>query len=121
MERLDDQTELQLLRTANLQFNDFFALFAERPVVGTQREVAALVGIEDTLKSVGAVLNITMGAEQRHAISEELGRYRRNLLRLRHELARMQQAAITSRAQLFVRLRHLSDAKAWCAAAKECS
>jgi hypothetical protein len=119
MERVENHLRAQLLLRANAQLSQFFASFAEAPVEGTRRELEALRQVEDTLQAVGAVLR-TAQDEPQTGIGEQLVCYRRNLLRLRQELARMQQAALISRALVSARLRHLHGAQAWCATAKEC-
>ena len=55
------------------------------------------------------------------AIRQELARYRENLLRLRNELARMQESAVGCRIRLDGRLKHLHAAQAWCAASRGAS
>ena len=52
------------------------------------------------------------------AVRDELARYRANLVRLHHELAVMQNAAMGCRARLSERHKHLHAAQAWCAASR---
>jgi len=118
MERIDDQAALELLRRANDRFGRFFARFSGAPVLGTDEEVEALLQVERTLQSVGAFLDGRLQRSQAAEVRDELERYRQNLLRLRQELAVMQNAAMGSQARLLARQKHLHAAKAWCAASR---
>jgi hypothetical protein len=53
-----------------------------------------------------------------HEVRAELARYRENLVRLRRELATMEESAMGSRARLYSRQKHLHAAQAWCAASR---
>jgi hypothetical protein len=121
MERIDEQCSLELLRRANERFRRFFAHFSGAPVLGTDKEVKALLQIEQTLQSVGGFLDGRLQSNNHPQIIDELARYRANLVRLRHELAHMQNAAIGCRAQVASRQKHLQAARAWCAASRETS
>jgi hypothetical protein len=121
MERIDDQASLELLRRANERFSRFFARFSGAPVLGTDEEVESLLQIEQTLQSVGAFLDGRLQDNKSSHICAELARYRTNLVRLRHELACMQNAAISCRGRLAARQKHLQAAKAWCAASRATS
>jgi hypothetical protein len=118
MERVDEYDSLQLLRRANDRFGRFFARFSGAPVLGTDEEVEALLQVENTLQSVRAYLDGRLQCSQAAAIRDELARYRANLIRLRHELAVMQNAAMGCRARLSERNKHLQAAQAWCAASR---
>jgi hypothetical protein len=121
MERIDEQASLELLRRANDRFGHFFARFSGAPVLGTDEEVEALLQIERTLQSVGVFLDGRLQRNKAVQVCDELARYRVNLVRLRRELAHMQNAAIGCRAQLASRQKHLQAAKAWCTASRETS
>ncbi len=118
MECIAHQAGLELLRQANDRFGRFFARFSGAPVLGSDEEVAALLQVESTLKSVGVFLDGRLQRSENSALRDELARYRANLLRLRHELATMQTAAASCQRQLLDRQRHLHAAKAWCAASR---
>jgi DNA repair exonuclease SbcCD ATPase subunit len=118
MERVDDKANLELLRRANQRFDHFFARFAGAPVLGTTEEVEALLQMEATLKSVGAFLDGRLQSSQADLVRDELACYRANLVRLREELARMQNAANHCRTQLSARQKNLHAAQAWCAASR---
>jgi len=118
MERLDEYDSLQLLRRANERFGRFFARFSGAPVLGTDEEVQALLQVEQTLQSVRAYLDGRLQQSQTATVRDELARYRTNLIRLRHELAVMQNAALGCRARLSARQQHLHAAQAWCTASR---
>ncbi|MGD0930716.1 MAG: hypothetical protein ABR902_08705 [Candidatus Korobacteraceae bacterium] len=121
MERIDDQASLELLRRANERFRRFFARFSGAPVLGTDEEVEALLQVEQSLQSVGALLDGRLQGNKSTAICDELAGYRTNLVRLRQELAIMQSAALSCRARLAMRQKHLQAAKAWCTASRATS
>lgn len=118
MERIDDYDSLQLLRRANDRFTRFFARFSGAPVLGTDEEVEALLQVEHTLQSVRGYLDGRLQGSQTVTVRDELARYRANLVRLHHELAVMQNAALGCRARLAERNKHLQAAQAWCAASR---
>jgi hypothetical protein len=118
MERIDEHDRLQLLRRANERFGRFFARFSGAPVLGTQEEVEALLQVESTLQSIRGYLDGRLQHSQSTAVRDELARYRANLVRLHHELAVMQDAALGCRARLSARQKHLHAAQAWCAASR---
>ncbi len=111
MERIDEQASLVLLRRANERFRGFFARFSGAPVLGTDEEVEALLQVEQTLQSVGAFLDGRLQRSKTAQVCDELAHYRVNLVRLRHELATMQSAAIGCRARLASRQKHLQAAR----------
>jgi hypothetical protein len=115
---LDINESRDLLRRANAQFARFFQRFCGAPVMGTSEEVAALLQLERTLQSVGALLDGRLQALEGHEVRQELACYRQNLVRLRDELARMQESAVGCRVRLDSRLKHLHAAQAWCAASR---
>jgi hypothetical protein len=119
MERMNPDTRLISLRRANEQLASFFARYANAPVVGTSEEVEALVQVERTLKSVRALLKTGFQHTTDDEARKELAVYRGNLIRLRHELAILQDSAIGCRARLFARHEHLHAAQAWCAASRD--
>ncbi|MFZ0311877.1 MAG: hypothetical protein WAL85_04135 [Candidatus Korobacteraceae bacterium] len=121
MERIDEPASLELLRRANERFSRFFVRFAGAPVLGTDEEVQALLQIERSLQSVGVLLDGRLQRCQNGAVRDELARYRANLVRLRHELAIMQSAALSCRERLALRQKHLQAAKAWCTASRATS
>ena len=118
MERIDQYDSLQLLRRANERFGRFFTRFSGAPVLGTDEEVEALLQVENTLQSIRGYLDGRLQGNQTVAVRDELARYRANLVRLRHELAVMQNAAMGCRARLSERNKHLHAAQAWCAASR---
>jgi hypothetical protein len=115
---MNEQVSMELLRRANERFGRFFARFSGAPVLGTDEEVKALLQIEDTLHSVGVFLDGRLQRSQSPPVRDELARYRANLVRLRHELASMQSAALSCRERLASRQKNLQAAKAWCAASR---
>lgn len=120
MERIEKMPSLDLLRNANDRFRNFFARFGGLPVEGNQEELEAMLQIERTLRSVGALLEtgIPASTSKNGELNRELAEHRENLLRLREELRRMESSATASRARLFTRERHLQATRAWCAAAR---
>ncbi len=118
MGRLNNNESLELLRRANAQFRQFFERFSGAPVMGTDEEVEALLHVERTLQSVGALLDGQLEKSEEPETREELSHYRANLIRLRNELATMQQSATSCRAHLDSRQKHLHAAQAWCAASR---
>ena len=118
MERMNSEISLSLLRCANSDLQDFFARFSGAPVLGTHEEVEALMQVERALRSVGALLDGALEDSADQQMQEELASYRDNLLRLRRELAVMQDSAASCRSRLFTRQRHLHAAQAWCAASR---
>lgn len=119
MERMNTAGRLDLVARANARLENFFARFSGAPVLGTNEEVEALLRIERALQSVRAVLDEGLKESSDHETQEALARYRANLLRLRLELAMMQESAAGCRTRLFVRQKHLHAAQAWCAASRE--
>lgn len=121
MGRVETDDALELLRRANAQFGRFFESFSGAPVMGTEEEVAALLQVGRTLQSVDALLDGRLQTSEDHEVCEELVRYRKNLVRLRNELASMQESAAGCRARLYSRQKHLHAAQAWCAASRATS
>ena len=118
MERLDDYDNLQLLRRANERLARFFARFAGAPVLGTQEEVEALLQVESAMQSIAALLDGGLQNPRTAEVRDEVAQYRANLVRLRDELAIMQNAATKCRQRLLARNQHLQAAQAWCAASR---
>jgi hypothetical protein len=118
MERMNTAGHLDFLRRANVHLENFFARFSGAPVLGTNEEVEALLRVERALHSVRALLDGGLKETSDHETQNELARYRANLLRLRRELAMMQDSAAGCQARLFVRQKHLHAAQAWCAASR---
>lgn len=109
---------LEVLRHANAHLGQFFARFSGAPVLGTNEEVGAMLQIERTLKSVGALLDQHSQQSADPEIREEFAKYRANLVRLLRELSAMQDSAASCRARLFARQKHLQAARASCAASR---
>jgi hypothetical protein len=109
---------VELLRSANESFQRFFEHFAGLPVQGTAEEVTAMRQVEQTLQSVGRLLNKDVQASPDPRLRSEILRYRDNLLRLRQELSAMESSAASCRSRLSNREQHLDAAKAWCAATR---
>jgi hypothetical protein len=118
MERLDEISGLNLLRDANERFRCFFARFVGLAVEGNEEELKAMLQIERTLQSVGALLGSGLPSSRNSELRRELGEYRQNLLLLRDELRRMEDSAVACRGRLFTREQHLQATRAWCAAAR---
>jgi hypothetical protein len=117
MARLEEASSVELVRSANQRFDDFFKRFGGMPVEGTQDELHAMLEIEGALRKVGTMLEGGLqdsGSELRH----ELAEYRENLLRLRQELRRMKNSATATRGRLFTREQHLQATRAWCDATR---
>ncbi len=121
MERIDDNASLELLRRANSCFGRFFAQFATAPALGSDKELHALLQMQEMLESVGALLDGRLQGASSRDVREALGCYRENLIHLRHELAIMQEAALTRRALLDSRRQHLNGTIAWCAVSRAIS
>ena len=118
MERMTENSHLDLLRRANARFQRFFQRFAGAGVLGTEEEVAALLQVEESLRSVAVLLDGGLPRERDTLLREELTRYRQNLVFLRQRLAEMQTSAVACRAHLDARRQHLHAVKAWCAASR---
>jgi hypothetical protein len=118
MERIEEISSLDRLRDANEGFRNFFARFGGLPVEGNEEELKAMLQIEHTLRSVGALLESGISTAKNSEIHRELAEYRENLLRFRDELRRMEGSAAASRARLFTREQHLRATRAWCATAR---
>jgi len=120
MECMNDSAELDLLRRANTCFSDFFSRFPGA-TPAPDEELCALLQLHEVLESVGALLDGRLQSTANRDIREALGCYRENLLRLRTELARMQECATVRRASLDSRREHLMGAKAWCSVSRACT
>jgi hypothetical protein len=118
MERLEKVSTLDHLRDANEDFRNFFARFGGLPVEGNDEELKAMLQIERTLRSVGALLHGDVLTAKNVDLNRELREYRENLLRLRDELRRMESSATACRSRLFTREQHLRATRAWCATAR---
>ncbi len=118
MGRIDNTAHVELLRRANAHFSQFFARFTGAPVLGTDEEVEALLQVERTLQSVRVLLDGRLQQSTDSEVRDQLTLYRINLLRLRGELASMQDSAAGCRARLDMRQKHLHAARAWCAASR---
>jgi hypothetical protein len=118
MERLEEISSLDHLHDANERFRNFFARFGGLPVEGNEEELKAMLQIERTLRSVGALLQIGLPAVKNSELQRELAEYRKNLLRLREELRRMEGSANACRGRLFTREQYLRATQAWCATAR---
>lgn len=121
MERMSDGASLELLWRANACFRRFFELLLLSPVTGSNEELGVLLQLHETVESVGALLDGRLQSAACRDVREALTCYRENLVRLRDELARMQESAMARRAGLDRQREHLSGAKAWCAAARTIS
>ena len=119
MERINSEIRLRALRRANSDLEDFFTRFSGIPVSGTHEEVEALRQVERALRSVGTLLDGGSKDIASLDTQEELASYRTILVRLRRELAVMQDSAVSCRSQLFTRQKHLRGAQAWWAASRE--
>ncbi|HEY1731348.1 MAG TPA: hypothetical protein VGG15_06355 [Terriglobales bacterium] len=118
MERIDPLSGLNLLRDANDRFQNFFARFGGLAVEGNEEELRAMLQIERTLRSVGALLASGITGSKSGELQHELAAYRENLLRFRDELRRMEGSANACRSRLFSRDQHLQATRAWCATAR---
>lgn len=118
MERMNNGNELELLRRANLRLDHFLVRFARAAVFGTDEEVEAILEVQRTLESVGALLKQEIQRSKDEDVQSELAIYRANLIKLRRELAELQDCALSCQARLFARQKHLHAAQAWCAASR---
>ncbi len=118
MECISDGASLELLQRANSCFGRFFEQFAGVPVTGGDDELHALLQVQEMLESVGALLDGRLQSASKRDVREALGCYRENLVRLRRQLAIMQESAIARRARLDSRREHLDGAQAWCAVSR---
>jgi hypothetical protein len=121
MECVTDGASLDLLRRANSCLGRFFQQFASATAVGSYEELRALLQMQEMLESVGVLLDGRLQSASNPDIREALRCYRQNLIRLRHELAILQEATIAHRALLDSRRDHVYGAKAWCAASRAIS
>src|SRR5271165_3114478 len=115
MERLNTAACLDVWRHANVHLTNYFARFSGAPVLGTREEVEALLHVERTLRSVATLLEQGVHRCSDPVIREELASYGNHLIRLRRELAIMQNSAAGCQARLLARQKHLHAAQAWCA------
>ena len=118
MERMNSRNECELLRGANQQLDRFLMRFAPAAVSGTKEEVEAILQLQRTLKSVGALLRHDVQHSQDGEVQSELAIYRANLIKLRRGLAALQDSAASCQARLLARQRHLNAAQAWCVASQ---
>ncbi len=118
MERINEVSNLDLLRDANEGFRNFFARFGGLPVEGNEEEVQAMFQIERTLRSVGTLLESGIQLAKNSELHRQLAEYRENLLRFREELRRMEGSANACRSRLASREQHLQATRAWCATAR---
>jgi hypothetical protein len=118
MERVTDSSRLELLRHANACFAGFFRRFSGAPARYPDEELRALLSLHETLESVGALLNGPLQTATCDELCQALACYRENLVRLRSQLAIMQQSATARRESLDHRQDHLKGAKAWCAVSR---
>ncbi len=114
MERVKDGDSRELLHRANACLTGFFERFSGAPPAEPYEELRALLQLNATLESVGALLDGRVQSTADPGLREALGCYRENLIRLRSELAAMNKSAIARRASLDSRRDHLCGARAWC-------
>src|SRR5271169_2400606 len=100
MECVNDGPSLELLRRANSCFERFFERFAGATALGSDQELHALLQVQQMLESVGALLDGRLQSASNPDVRRALGCYRENLIRLRRELAILQQTTIAHRALL---------------------
>ena len=118
MERMNNSAELELLHRANHHFARFFERVSSAAGLPPDEELRALLQLHRTLESVGMWFDGRLQTAISDELCHALDRYRQNLLRLRSQLAGMQQSAIANRERLDQRLQHLNGAKAWCAVSR---
>jgi hypothetical protein len=111
---MNDSDSLELLRRANNCLADFFGRFSNAAAAGPDEELRALLRLHEMVESVGALLDGRLQSTTNPDVREALGCYRENLVRLRSELAIMQESAFAHRVSLDSRREHLYGAKAWC-------
>ena len=115
---MTDSSRLELLQRANARFAGFFRRFSGTQEVDPNDELHALLRLHETLESVGALLNGPPQIATSNEVCQALDCYRENLVRLRRQLAIMQQSAMAQRESLDHRRDHLQGAKAWCAVSR---
>jgi len=121
MERVNENAGLELLQRANVCLTGFFEQFFDTPSYGSDEELRALVQLHETLESVRAWLDGRLQNATNHDLREALRGYRENLIRLRRQLAIMQEDTLTARSHLDSEREHLASARAWCAASRAIS
>jgi hypothetical protein len=94
-----------------------FAL-SRRAGSGPDEELQALPQLHELLQSVGVLLDGRLQSISNRDVREALGCYRDNLLRLRSELAHMQECAVVRRASLDSRREHLCGTQARCSVSR---
>lgn len=120
MERINDGAILNLVQQANSFFVHFFEQFSGEPLIGDE-ELCALLQVHQMLDSVGALLYGRPHSTASREVLDTLSCYQENLIRLRRELAIMQECTIARRACLDSERDHLDGAKAWCAVSRAIS
>ncbi len=116
---MKQNSHIELLRQANASLVHFFERSTGASEVGHVEEVEALSQLEETLRSVGVLLDEGVQNSSDTNIREELAHYRANLVSLRRELSVLEDAATACRARLHLRQQHLQAAKAWCIASRQ--
>jgi hypothetical protein len=119
MGRMSSDNEIQALRRANRDLDHFLARFSRAAVLGTDEEVTALLQVQRTLTSIGGLLKQDIQQSDDDDVQNELAIYRANLIKLRRELADLQDSAAACKARLFARQEKLAAAQAWCAASRD--
>jgi hypothetical protein len=119
MERLNPNRGLETLRGANASLVRFLHRFSTASEPGVDYEIDALLALEKTLQSVGALLSTGLQNSDEPAVREEFRQYRDNLVALHRELSGMQDRALASRARLYFHQNHLQTVKAWCHTSRE--
>lgn len=115
---LTGENEIHLLRRANMDLDRFLARFSRAAVLGTEEEVTALLHLQRTL-AIGGLLKQDIQHSSDDNVQSELAIYRANLIKLRRELAELQNSAEECKVRLFARQKQLHAAQAWCAASRD--
>jgi len=115
---VSDRRHLDLLRRANARLSLFFTQFSDGAALDPEDELRILLQAEDTLRSIGVLLQQGLQESGNREIRDELVTYRAHLIRLQRELGARRDSAMAHRARLSARQKHLRSAQAWFAASQ---
>lgn len=115
---MNNPGHLDLLRRANARLSTFFTQCSGGAMLDARDELRMLLQLEDTLRSIEALLQQGLQESGDRETRDELVAYRAHLMRLQRELAARQDSVMAHRAQLSARQKHLQSAQAWFAASQ---